>query len=263
MNTDLPTPVDVRLMHGTAQLLLLAFVGMGLVTLVRWVVQWPLLDVRAITVRGDVSHNNVHTLRAHVTPRLSGTFLSMDLAQVRQAFEAVPWVRRAVVRRVFPNRLAVTLQEHQALAYWGQESEPRLLNVHGEVFEANVGELDSESLPRLSGPDRSAPEVLAMYRALVPELKPLASGLEQLELSEKGSWRVRLDNGASLELGRGDSAEILARVQRFVHTLTQVSARYGRGHGALESADLRHSNGYALRLRGVSTLSASTPKNKH
>jgi cell division protein FtsQ len=33
-----------------------------------------------------------------------------------------------------------------------------------------------------------------------------------------------------------------------------VTARYGRTASALESADLRHQDGYAIRLRGVSTL---------
>ena len=43
-------------------------------------------------------------------------------------------------------------------------------------------------------------------------------------------------------------------MRRFVQTLTQVTAKYGRRVDALESADLRHNEGYALRLRGVSTL---------
>ncbi|RUP35749.1 MAG: cell division protein FtsQ, partial [Curvibacter sp.] len=47
---------------------------------------------------------------------------------------------------------------------------------------------------------------------------------------------------------------------RFVATLTQVTSRYGRRPTSLESADLRHTEGYALRLRGVTTVSAEAPK---
>jgi cell division protein FtsQ len=36
-----------------------------------------------------------------------------------------------------------------------------------------------------------------------------------------------------------------------------VTSRYGRKSDALETADLRHKDGYALRLRGVSTLAAN------
>jgi cell division protein FtsQ len=201
-------------------------------------------------------------LRANVAPRLSGTFFSIDLAQVRTAFEAVPWVRHAVVSRQFPNRLQVVLQEHQAVAYWGSEGELRLINNYGEVFEANVGEVDQDPLPRLNGPDGQGPEVLAMYRVLLKHFGQMDLQVDELELSRGGSWRARLDTGATIELGRGGSAEVTARVQRFLKTLTQVTTRYARRASALESADLRHENGYAIRLRGVSTIvaAAAPPK---
>lgn len=80
------------------------------------------VSIAGITVTGDVAHNSALTLRANVTPRLTGSFFTVDLAQTRQAFEAVPWVRRAVVQRDFPNRLKVSLQEHQAVALWGERS---------------------------------------------------------------------------------------------------------------------------------------------
>ena len=73
-----------------------------------------------------------------------------------------------MVRREFPNRLQVELQEHQAVAYWGSEGDCALINSYGEVFEANVGEVEQDRLPRLSGPEGQGVEVLAMYRALAP-----------------------------------------------------------------------------------------------
>src|SRR5665811_2202035 len=101
--------------------LLLALLLVG--ALMLWASQNPVFAIRAISVTGDVTHNNALTLRANVAPRLNGTFLSMDLGATRLAFEAVPWVRRAVVKREFPNRLKVRLQEHKAVAYWGVEGE--------------------------------------------------------------------------------------------------------------------------------------------
>lgn len=260
MSPAAPLPVDVRLMNTTALVLLLTFVVFGVVTGGRWLARLPQFDIRAITVTGDVSHSNVVTLRANVAPRLSGTFFSIDLARVRAAFEAVPWVRRAVVRRDFPNRLRVDLQEHQAAAYWGSEGELRLINSFGEVFEANVGEVEQDMLPRLNGPEGQSAEVLAMYRALKPLFEPMDIPVDQLELSQGGSWRARLDTGGVIELGRGAVQDIVVRTERFLKTLTQVTARYGRRVNAVESADLRHENGYAIRLRGVSTQTNVVPK---
>jgi cell division protein FtsQ len=254
------TPLDVKLMNTTAAVLFLAFAALATVAAARWVSRLPVFALQGISVTGDMNHNNPVTLRANVTPGLSGTFFTVDLARVRTAFESVPWVRLAVVRREFPNRLRVNLQEHQAVAYWGFDAESRLINSYGEVFEANVGELDQESLPRLHGPEDQGSEVLAMFRVLQPQFEKMEMPLEQLELTGRGSWRARLDTGAALELGRGAIPEVDARVQRFLKTLTQVTSRYARPLAAVESADLRHENGYAIKLRGVSTLVADGPK---
>ena len=260
MNRAEAMPLDAKLMNMTAAVLVLTFAVLGMVAVARWVARMPVFDIRGIAVSGDVRHNNLLTLRANVTPRLSGTFFSVDLARVRSVFESVPWVRQAVVRRDFPNRLQVVLQEHQPVAYWGGDSEVRLINSYGEVFEANVGEVEQDALPQLSGPEGRSAEVLAMYRTLSPLFEPMELPIEQLELSGGGSWRAHLESGAVIELGRGETGDIVARVQRFLQTLTQVTSRYARHANAVESADLRHENGYAIRLRGVSTLAATGPK---
>jgi len=213
----------------------------------------PLFAIRGVTVTGDVNHNNALTLRANVAPQLRGTFLTIDLVAARHAFEAMPWVRRAVVRREFPNRLKVILQEHQAVGYWGTEGDSTLVNSYGEVFEANVDEVEQE-LPRLDGPQGQSAQALAMYRALQPLFERLELSIEELDLTGRGSWRAKLDTGAEIELGRGTEEEVVARTQRFLGTMTQVTSRYGRSVTSLESADLRHQEGYAIRLRGVSTV---------
>jgi cell division protein FtsQ len=260
MKPAVALPPDVRLTHMATSALLLVFALLALGQAVRWVARQSVFDIHGITVVGDTQHTNSATLRANVAPRLAGTFFSMDLARVRAAFEAVPWVRRAVVQRVFPNRLRVVLQEHRPVALWGGDTELRLINNFGEVFEANVGEVEQDGLPVLSGPDGQGPEVLAMYRALAPRVQALGLQIDQLDLSGRGSWSVQLDTGASLQLGRGSVAEVQDRVQHFLKTLTQVVTRYGRQVNAVESADLRHEGGYALRLRGVSTVVADSTK---
>ena len=255
MRRTLPLPAqlpqDIRLMNALSLSFGMVFVFMVLALVTAWLMRQPLFRISAISVQGEVTHNNAVTLRANVAPRLAGNFFTVDLARTRAVFESVPWVRKAVVQRQFPNRLKVVLQEHQAIAYWGPEGDSRLVNSFGEVFEANQGEVESDELPQLNGPQGQASLVLQAYRMLAPLFERLDAVLERLELTGQGSWRARLDSGAVLELGHGSLDEIQVRAQRFIATLSQVSSRFGRD---LESADLRYSNGYALKLRGVTTV---------
>lgn len=257
----LPLPVDVRLMNIAATVLFFACACLLVAALGWWAVRHPVFAIGGIVVQGDVTHNSASTLRANVAPRLAGNFFTLDLDQARAAFESVPWVRQAVVKRQFPNKLRVVLQEHRAEALWGADTESRLVNTFGEVFEANAGDVEQDDMVRLVGPDGSAVHVLGMYRGLKPLLERLDLGIEQLVLTGRGGWALHLETGAVVELGRGSSEEVLARSQRFASTLTQVTAKYGRRPEALVTADLRHTDGYAVKLRGVATTEVAPQRN--
>jgi cell division protein FtsQ len=259
MNRTEDPGMDLRVMKGLTALLFAVFLCSVVLAATRWVSNRSAFSLQSITVQGDVGHANVPTVRAHVVSRVAGSFFSIDLAKTRNVFETMPWVRHAVVHREFPNRLRVQLQEHQVAAFWGDATEPRLLNTFGEVFDANVGEVEVDDLPRLNGPLGQSAAVLGAYRALSPQFAALDLAIESLELTSQGSWRVGLSGGAVIEAGRGDLDEVQSRTRHFLKTLTRVLARYQRPAGALESADLRHENGYAIRLRGISTLAAVAP----
>ena len=258
-------PPDIRLMNAVSALLLAGLLALGLTLALQWLMRLPVFAIRAITVEGDVTRNSAASLRANALPHLSGSFLSMNLQTSQQAFEAVPWVRHAVLQRVWPNRLRVRLEEHRPAAYWetkvegadensdnnGDANVERLLvNNFGEVFQANLGDVEDDDLPVLAGPSGSSTAMLRMWQALQTQVATLGDGIERLDLSGRGSWRASLDKGAVVELGRGSEAEVLARFGTFVRSITQITSRF---QTPLLSADLRHADGYAVRLRGVTT----------
>ena len=245
-------PLDVRLMNGLAALLILGVVTGLLFALAAWVARLPIFALAGITVTGEVQHTNAVTLKANIVPRLTGSFFTVDLQQTRAIFQQMPWTRLAVVEREFPNRLRIHIEEHRPVAYWGAQGDERLLNSHGEIFEPNLGELDDDNLPRLAGPDNQSGLVLKVYEQLQTSFADLGLPISFLELTPRGSWRVRTQTGAVIELGRGTLEELQERFRNFSQSLSEVAAKWGRRVNALESADLRHENGYALRLRGVS-----------
>ena len=132
---------DIKLLNTITSALIglcvLALLAAGLL----WLAQRPMFALKAITVQGieksELRHVNALTVRSTALPRISGNFFSVNLDAVRQAFEAVPWVRRASVRREWPNRLIVMVEEHQPLGSWGEDG--RLLSVGGEVVYGQSG----------------------------------------------------------------------------------------------------------------------------
>lgn len=248
---DAAVPVDIRLMNAIAYAVF-ALVGAALaVAGVLWLMRLPVFGFRVVKLEGELSRNSVSTIRANAMPKLKGNFFTMDLVKAREAFESVPWIKRAVVHRVWPNTLRVELVEHHAAALWHDpDGSEKLVDAEGAVFEANVGDVEDDGLPTFRGPDGSSPRVLAMYRRLKPEFERLEAGVDAVSLSGRGSWRVGLDTGAEVELGRGEETEVLARTDRFVRTVAQVTERFQR---PLAYADLRHIDGYAVKLTGITT----------
>lgn len=259
-------PLDVRLMNASAALLAaLLLAGVG-VAAVWWLLRTPALALRDLRLEGDLQRTTAASVQAAARGALSGNFLGADLLAARAAMEDLPWVRKAVVRRVWPATLVVRLEEHQPVALWlrledgeattANNTPERLVNSQGEVFEANLGEVAAEQLPLLVGPLGRSAEMLAMLRRLQPVLADGGMVVQTLHLSGRGSWRVETDGAATLELGRGSEDEVIERTRRFASTVKTAQTRHFGG-AALEAADLRHGNGYALRLAGVQTGSAA------
>ncbi|MBB3261383.1 cell division protein FtsQ [Paraburkholderia bannensis] len=214
-----------------------------------WLVQRPNFALREIRIEGDTEHINAPTVRASVVGRLKGNFFTVDLDAARAAFEQMPWVRHASVRRVWPNALAVSLEEYKPLGTWGSD---QLVSTDGELFTANQGELD-EDLPAFDGPDGTAPEVVARYRDFVKWFAPLGLEPDEVTLTPRYAWTVKLSNGMQVELGRERNADTLAeRTHRLTAAWSALTQRWGKD---IEYADLRYPNGFAIRAAGMRFIS--------
>ena len=205
----------------------------------------PLLPLRHLALQGDLAHITRAQAEGAARAGAVGTFPSVDLDAVRRAFESLPWVRKVEVRRLWPDRILVSIEEHVALARWGADAKTRqLVNTYGEVFE---GELpDASSLPQFAGPGGSSEEVARRYAAFRQALSPLALEPRQVLLSARYAWRLRLSNGLTLELGRDQLRQpVLQRLARFVAAYAQTLGSLNR---RLEYVDLRYPGGFALRV---------------
>ena len=242
---------DAKALNATASALfaltLLACIGAG----VWWVSQRPMFNLRTIRIetiaQDDLRHVNHLTLRNSALGRIKGNFFTTNLDAVRQAFESVPWVRRATVRREWPDQLIVALEEHEVLGTWGEDG--RLLSTKGDVFTANLAEAEEDhTLPEFDGPEGSEKEVLSRYDELRGWFAPLKLVPEALSLSSRYAWTVKLSNGMSVALGREQTSTTLKeRVDRLTGIYPQLVEHLQN----IDTIDMRYQNGLALSATGL------------
>lgn len=204
---------------------------------VHYVLRLPEFSLRAVRLSAAPNRVDAAQVEAVVRNELRGNFFTIDLESVRQAFEKLPWVRKVSVRRHFPWRLEVGLEEHVALAHWNGAG---LVNTHGEVF---MGVTD-QALPKFIGQPDTAAEMAQMYSMFGEQLAPLRQGIVQVSLSQRHAWQLRLNNGMVLELGHEQPQQRLAR---FVAVYPYSLASMQR---TVNYVDLRYHNGFAAYLPG-------------
>jgi cell division protein FtsQ len=198
---------------------------------------------------GQLRHVTREQVQAIVGYGLNGTFFTVDLEAARAAFSALPWVRSVEVRRIWPDRLEVAIEEHAALANWYGG---RLVNSHGELFDAPA----IEGIPMFSGPPGSESEVTRRHREFSAMLARLGFAPRQTTLSLRAAWELKLDSGLALKLGREQPSDPLARrLERFVSAYPATVARV---KGRLDVADLRYAQGFALRVSPGPVLQTKT-----
>jgi cell division protein FtsQ len=217
---------------------------------ISWVGAQPWFALRTLEVATPVKHVTEAQLRLVAERQVRGTFFTVDLDAVRGSLEKLPWVREARVERRWPDTLVVSLTEHVPLARWNDDA---LVSEAGEVFVA----ADSARLPRLSGPEESSDEVVDAYRRHQAVLERIGMRISELRLSPRRAWRIRLDNGMTLALGREQTDTRLARFvdlypRLFVAPPAVASAQDGAAPSSVAPAeiDLRYPDGFAVRVPG-------------
>ncbi|NMF97851.1 cell division protein FtsQ/DivIB [Aromatoleum toluolicum] len=222
-------------------LMLFAAVAFGY-ALVAWFLSRPLFPLREVVVLTPPAQVTTEQLEYVARSAIRGNFFSVDLETVRETFEKLPWVRRAEVRRRWPDVLELRLEEHQAAAYWtvSESGDSQLVNRQGEVFVA----ASNAELPSFSGPQGSAAYIQAKHREFGAMLEPLGRKLVGLALSAREAWQLKLDDGMVIMLGRDqEKAPIGERLERFVSAWPQAKEKVGV---QVAVADLRYPSGFAL-----------------
>lgn len=165
---------------------------------------------------------------------LRGNFFGLDLNLTRNVFKKLPWVREVSVRRIWPDKIEISIEEHQVIARWGNVG---LVNDKGEFFNAAY----QDDLPYFWGPKNFVSEITQKYFEINKILSKELMQIGTISMSDRLSWEIQTDNNIKIVLGRKD---ILKKITNFVEhyqtVLTEINNR-------IEYVDMRYKNGFAIK----------------
>ena len=206
----------------------------------RWFFEEDRIPVGGLVVQGKLEYVTVEDVRAVLRdePAVSN-FFKLDVNQIQQRIEALPWVYQASIRKRWPALLYVYVVEQSPRALWGDD---RLLSDKGGIFKAPLERL-KHPLVKLSGPDEMAGRIWDEYVSYERILALNGYHVESLNLTNRHSWELQVKGGPKLILGRGDAR---ARLQRFIDVYPLLEERE-----RIAYLDMRYDTGIAVGWKPI------------
>lgn len=202
------------------------------------------VPVERIVVTGKLENLRQEAVREALAAKLDRGLLFLDLTDLQERLEALPWVYRAQLRRRFPGTLEVGVVEQRPIARWGNGA---FLNHEARIIAVMDGERWKD-LPQIRGPEGSEARLMNHYQRLLEQLRPLSITPIALIEDDFGQLTVRLDGGTAIELGDRDFSR---RLQRF---LKLWRSQLGSDPRAIVRVDMRYEDGAAVAFDQVPQL---------
>lgn len=236
---------------------LLAAVGWGVVEFAPEVIPVDPIElnpvmVKQIQISGALRHVEPKQVRELVDQYGVDGILALDPEQLRMALEALPWIYQARVRKVWPDQLALTIEEQRATVLWGDQG---YLNLDGVYFDAAGVTLPDQQLPLITSHQRDTVAVYQLFSRLSRILQqqsaePVAQSatepatepsIRQMAVDQRGAVTLHLRDGLAIQLGRRAMEQ---RLQRWVDQAPKVVEQF---KGQLQGVDLRYERGMVLQ----------------
>lgn len=199
----------------------------------QWLEDEQQLPVQNVLFSGERKVLIDAEMEAFIREHEKGSFFALNVNEVHQLLEDMPWVYRASVRKRWPSSLHIYLVEQQPVAIWNEDL---LLNTQGDIFDG--GKIEAK-LPLLFGPGGSEKTALAGFNAMESLLSATGLTIKALFLSERFAWRVELSNGIRLNIGR---QKFIDRLQNFIDIFPLLKSQ----NKAINYIDLRYDIGLAV-----------------
>lgn len=163
-------------------------------------------------------------------------FFTADMQLVAEKLESLAWVRNVQLRKIWPDTLQVTIQEHEPFAYWGNDG---VVSVQGEVFYPN--QLPEQAWVHLNGPDSLAKDLTGLLQMYQQQLQQKNLTIEQMQLSERGAIDLTLSGDVKVNLGKVHVEQRLERLIQYFDVLV------AQKNAPLAYVDMRYENGLSVK----------------
>ena len=195
----------------------------------------PILPIRSIQLAGTFEYLDQREIESTLQIYLGQGFFSLNIHELQQDLHAKPWTESVSIRRIWPDKISVTITEKKPVARWDGE---HLLSDKAQVYRAETSFFDH--LPRVYAASHSPAWVLNQFYRLENRFNSVEEQMVSLQVDSRGALDVELINGLMIKLGRDD---ITRKVERLVRIYdSQILPRRER----IQRLDLRYSNGFAV-----------------
>jgi len=198
--------------------------------------------VEAIQISGQVETSEADVLEA-LGLGVEKTLLGLDLRQARKRLNALDWIEDVSIRKLFPDRLDITLSEKQPFALWQQDRQLMVIETNGNIITRLGGaELLSSGqavLPRIigRGADKSAAKLFDLVSGFPTIFTRVASYVRVADRR----WNIMLRNNLVIQLPETGERLALSSVVRLDRERQLLSRQ-------IENIDMRLADRMVIRL---------------
>ena len=235
-------PLFNRFSVSLKPLLLMVFVVAPIVIALgayQWIQDPENLTIKSVEVTGDFTILDKSQLEPLITSYVKTNLYLLDEKTLEQEIESNPWVHSAALRHVWPDKLIVKIYEQKPVAHWGKTE---MLAENGEIIKASL-EKHKGDLPTLYSPNDKGRNMATGFIKIRKMMKGFPLKLIEFKEDARGSWKIKLENGMTLKIGREHQEKRLKRFMvAYEQSLNEVLDK-------ISIVDLRYTNGFAVKWK--------------
>ena len=198
-------------------------------------------QIKNISIDSRVINANKKTIEEYSEKYLKEkSFFNLNIDILKKDLEKIEWVKSVNIRRVYPNGVKLSIEEHKPIAIWNNK---KYINDFGEVFFVNK---ISKDLPRLNSQENRSFSLYKYFSLFSDNLLKNKINAKIIEINENdiGSLSILLSSDILVKFGSKDISE---KIMVFFKVYKALNTRLNASDlKKIRYIDMRYSNGFSI-----------------